>query len=349
MLNKYIKTIISKFAPFMSIPTIGTHSGVFHCDEVVSCAMLTRYTKEFKDANIIRTRDVNILNQQTIVVDVGGCYIPDKLRFDHHQKEFTEKFDEKYLTKMSSAGLIYKHYGREILKNILEKVVEEKKGKIEHIPEIDEEVIKILYSKLYENFILYVDSIDNGVEQYQNNKISSEYNINSDLASRISRLNPLWCQKNEDPDDQFKIAMNEADKELVDQVKGLFFGWYIARPIVLKAFNSRVDERILILEQACPWKDHLLDIERELNKEGLIQFVLFPLNNEGWRVQAVPASKGSFVSRTLLKKEWRGIVDLELLKSLSGIDDIVFCHNNGFIGGAKMLESALRMAKESLI
>ena len=77
------------------------------------------------------------------------------------------------------------------------------------------------------------------------------------------------------------LKSNEANKELVDQVNGLFFGWYIARPIVMKAFTGRVEEKILVLEQACPWKDHLIDIERELNKEGLIQFILYPLNNEG--------------------------------------------------------------------
>ena len=348
MINKFLKKIIKKTS-FLPIPTIGTHNGFFHCDEVMSCVMLTRYTKEFKDAKINRTRDDKILNQQTIVIDVGGCYIPEKLRFDHHQKEFTDKFDEKYLTKMSSAGLIYKHYGREILKNILEKVLDEHKDKIQFIPEINEEAIEILYYKLYENLFLYVDSIDNGVEQYQNNKINSEYSINSDLSSRIARLNPLWCEMNQDHEGQFKIAMNEANKELVDQVKGLFFGWYIARPIVMKAFNSRVEEKILVLEQSCPWKDHLINIERELNKEGLIQFILYPINNEGWRVQAVPLSKGSFATRTPLKKEWRGITDLEVLRNVSGIDDIVFCHNSGFIGGAKKLESALRMAKESLI
>lgn len=37
---------------------IGTHSGVFHADEVVACTMLTKFTKKFKDCKIIRTRDL---------------------------------------------------------------------------------------------------------------------------------------------------------------------------------------------------------------------------------------------------------------------------------------------------
>ena len=67
------------------------------------------------------------------------------------------------------------------------------------------------------------------------------------------------------------------------------------------------------------------------------------------RVQAIPVSKGSFATRTPLKKEWRGITDLEVLRNVSGIYDIGFCHNSGFMGGAKKLEYTLRMTKESLL
>lgn len=39
---------------------------------------------------------------------------------------------------------------------------------------------------------------------------------------------------------------------------------------------------------------------------------------------------------------------MKLLVETSKIEDIVFVHNNGFIGGAKSFESVLRMALESL-
>jgi uncharacterized UPF0160 family protein len=35
---------------------IGTHNGVFHCDEALACAILKTLPR-FKDAKIIRTRD----------------------------------------------------------------------------------------------------------------------------------------------------------------------------------------------------------------------------------------------------------------------------------------------------
>ena len=49
-----------------------------------------------------------------------------------------------------------------------------------------------------------------------------------------------------------------------------------------------------------------------------------------------------------LKEEWRGIKDMKELVAASGIPDIVFVHNSGFIGGAKSYESTLRMAVESI-
>ena len=39
------------------VKKIGTHSGTFHADDVTAVMMLTRFTKEFKNSEIIRTRD----------------------------------------------------------------------------------------------------------------------------------------------------------------------------------------------------------------------------------------------------------------------------------------------------
>lgn len=44
---------------------------------------------------------------------------------------------------------------------------------------------------------------------------------------------------------------------------------------------------------------------------------------------------------------WSGLRDEELQK-VSGVHDATFVHNSGFIGGAKSLQSALRMAEMSL-
>ncbi len=63
---------------------IGTHSGTFHSDDAMACMMLTRFTNMFRNSEIIRTRDLNLLKQLDLVVDVGGEFDKDRLRFDHH-------------------------------------------------------------------------------------------------------------------------------------------------------------------------------------------------------------------------------------------------------------------------
>lgn len=55
-----------------------------------------------------RTRDPAVLETCDIVVDVGSVYDESKQRFDHHQRGFTEIFGHGFVTKLSSAGLVYK-------------------------------------------------------------------------------------------------------------------------------------------------------------------------------------------------------------------------------------------------
>lgn len=54
---------------------IGTHNGSFHCDEALGCFLL-KQTDRFRDADIVRTRDEEVLKQLDVVIDVGGKYDP---------------------------------------------------------------------------------------------------------------------------------------------------------------------------------------------------------------------------------------------------------------------------------
>ena len=68
-------------------PTIiATHNGLFHIDEIAAFALLVVFNKiSFDKVKLIRTRDANKIKQADIVLDVGGEYSSDNLRFDHHQ------------------------------------------------------------------------------------------------------------------------------------------------------------------------------------------------------------------------------------------------------------------------
>lgn len=56
---------------------ICTHSGPFHCDDVLACCLI-KFLPIYKEAKIIRSRDQEVIKKADIVLDVGGEYDPKK-------------------------------------------------------------------------------------------------------------------------------------------------------------------------------------------------------------------------------------------------------------------------------
>ncbi|XP_053750766.1 MYG1 exonuclease isoform X2 [Panthera pardus] len=171
----------------MAPPRIGTHNGTFHCDEALACALL-RLLPEYRDAEIVRTRDPEKLAACDIVVDVGGEYDPQRHRYDHHQRSFTETMSslspgKPWQTKLSSAGLIYLHFGHKLLAQLL--------GTNE-----EDSMVGTIYDKMYENFVEEVDAVDNGISQWEEGE--PRYVLTTTLSARVARLNPTWNQPNQD-------------------------------------------------------------------------------------------------------------------------------------------------------
>jgi uncharacterized UPF0160 family protein len=242
---------------------------------------------------------------------------------------------------MSSAGLIYKFYGKEVLRGLIKGLM----------LAFEEENMDKLYNNIYEDFIKMVDAKDNGINQYDNkDELKARYHDNTSFQSQVGRLNPLW-NETKNAGECFKFAMAIAENELLSQVRFLVLGFFPAYAIVKEAVMNREkfhkSGEVMLLQTSCPWKEHLNNLEEELNIVGKIKFVLFKDQDGGFRVQTVGLTLGSFSFRLGLKTEWRGL-KLEELKKVSNIEDIVFVHSNGFIGGAKSLESALRMVDASL-
>ncbi|KAK2513274.1 hypothetical protein Q9966_016181 [Columba livia] len=161
-------------------PRIGTHDGTFHCDEVLACYLL-RLLPQYRDAEVLRTRDPQLLARCDVVVDVGGEYDPKRHRYDHHQRSFSESMrslrpDKPWTTKLSSAGLVYCHFGSQILAGLL--------GQPEDGP-----VVTALYDKLYENFVEEIDAMDNGIAQAEG---EPRYAVTTTLSARVAHLNPRW-------------------------------------------------------------------------------------------------------------------------------------------------------------
>ena len=91
---------------------LATHNGTFHCDEALACGML-KLLPAYRDSPVLRTRTPALLAAADVVVDVGGVYDAAALRFDHHQASFTDR--HRPVTKLSSAGLVFRHFGPAIV------------------------------------------------------------------------------------------------------------------------------------------------------------------------------------------------------------------------------------------
>jgi uncharacterized UPF0160 family protein len=328
---------------------IATHNGTFHCDEVLAVHMLRR-TASYRDAPVVRSRDEAVLATADVVVDVGGVYSPEIHRYDHHQREFAHTFDTegpRARTKLSSAGLVYKHFGREVVSSVLAK-----KNVV-----LGEKDLETVYLKTYDAFVEAVDAVDNGISQYITDQ-PPRYDSGTSLGSRVGRLNAEWNEPNspEIQDENFEKAVVIAGAEFDDCVERIAKSWLPARAIVLRAMNARQSDddlgRILVLREWAPWKDHLFTIEAEETASGSsrpVQYVVYKdMTGGSWRLQAVPANKGSFESRTPLPDAWRGLRN-EALSNLAGIDNCIFVHASGFIGGNQTFEGALEMARKALV
>jgi len=196
--------------------TIVTHSGNFHADDVFSIAALKQVFPAF---NLVRTRDVNIIQSADIVVDVGGEYDPETGRFDHHQRGGAGERENGI--PYSSFGLIWKKYGEAICG-----------GNAEVAYSVDSGLVST------------IDAIDCGHAEGVSKGIS--------LSQTISMFNPTWQE-----DSHFDSCFDEA-VEFAARVLTRFIassnGGISAKGIVAKAIENADDPRVIVLNQYTPWK-----------------------------------------------------------------------------------------------
>jgi len=316
---------------------------------------MLRLLPTYQSASLVRTRDPALLANCHTVVDVGGEYDPSRNLYDHHQRTFNTTFPNRP-TKLSSAGLVYMHFGKAIIAQRL--------GVSE-----DAEGVEVLWQKIYEDFIEALDAHDNGISAYDSKALAGAgiekrfADGGFNLGAMVGRLNPNWNDpRPADPsawqtieDEKFVKASNKIGEEFSSTLEYLTKAWLPARDIVRNAFAKRLDYdsqgRILVFDGlSVPWKDHLYRLEAEQGGEQKVLYVLYPEStapDSKWRIQTVSITKDSFESRKPLLENWRGFRD-EKLDEITGVPGGVFVHAAGFIGGNKTFEGAMAMAKKAL-
>jgi len=200
----------------MNDKTIVTHNGNFHADDVFSVAALKNIFSSF---NLIRTRDLTVISQADIVIDVGGEYNPDTGRFDHHQRGGAGERENGI--PYSSFGLIWQKYGLEICQ-----------GNQEIADSVDAGLVST------------IDAIDCGHVEGVSKGIS--------LSQTISMFNPTW-QEDSHFDDCFDEAVDFASRVLTRFIASAS-GGINAKEIVASAIENASDPRVIVLEKYTPWK-----------------------------------------------------------------------------------------------
>ncbi|NBI06499.1 MYG1 family protein [Senegalia massiliensis] len=279
---------------------VGTHNGRFHADDVMATAIL----KQIFDIELIRTRDNDILKDLDIVYDVG------RGEFDHHGIE--KKYRENGIP-YAACGLIWRQFGKEIIKFKEDSLSEEEVNDIFHY--IDRVVIE------------GIDALDNGIRIQQDIPLMH-------ISKIISGFNPPWYL-----DDSIDNAFMEA----VKLAKVVFENTFNSRISVIKsteniitAFENRTNPKILILQQFSPWGEIL----KKIDERGEVLFVIYP-KDHNYAIQTVRGKDGT--DKKKLPKSWAGKENDELAE-ITGVEDAVFCHSGRFIAVAKSKEGILKMA-----
>lgn len=283
---------------------VAVHGGTFHADEVFAIAILRLV---YPNLEITRTMDAEVLENVDFRVDVGGKYDVKTNDFDHHQKEFKEKRDNNIL--YASAGLIWKHFGRDLVNS-------------------DD-----AWKAIEMGIIQYIDAVDVGVKTYDVKEVRPY-----DVADFIHGLNPVSDSK-EEFDKCFEEAVSIITKLLALEIQKAEIK--IAAREIVRGKIKESNGDYMVLENYVPWKEVVV------NESDLKYVVLYNSMVDRWSAVAVPVEIGSFDNRRDFPKTWGGLTDEEFQK-VSGVKDAIFCHASLFFMAAKSREGIIQLVELAL-
>lgn len=301
-----------------------THSDAFHYDEILGIALLKHIYKE-KIVKITRSRDSFIIERGDIVLDVGGVFDPISKRFDHHQSTFFETFSDDFNVKLSSSGLIFKYFCDELFE-------------LYHFSK-NNKLYEKIKKKIYTDFFLYADAIDNGYDIFGNIvprtmcSFVSGFNLNKLTNSYESIQNQ---------NKQFFKVLDIVQEDLDNYLKYIF-DKYIQSYSKVYSDLERIEGEIYFSE-INPVLSLIHDTDMELGTN--IKFVIYK-KSDGFRILTLPVKKNSFTPRLPLLKEWCGLRGKDLC-DVSGIPGCIFVHANGFTGANRTYTGALDMCYKTL-
>ena len=315
--------------------TIATHSGSFHADDVFGVGVLMAV---FPNHTLVRTRNNALIEAADFAVDVGGLWVAATGRFDHHQRGFQGTRPVRMVggqdvpgVGFASAGLVWAQYGSAYV----DLVVRESGAALEA------SALEDIARSIDASLVQYLDMVDTG----QSEVAPGLYG----LSSLLAQLNTNWMEerglqadaKAQLQENRFReaiaITRRFLDRAIIKKIS------QIRSKDIVRQAPRLLGGRVLHLQEGgMPWS---AVVAHEMPE---VLFVIYPdSDGDQYQVKTVPVEPGSFVARRDLPGHWAGLRDHELA-AVTGVPDSVFCHTNLFIGGARSLQGASRMAELAL-
>jgi len=258
---------------------IATHNGKFHADDVFGVALLKQL---YPEAQVVRSRDPEVLEQADIVLDVGGKYDVEARRFDHHQ---LSSGGRESGILYSAFGLLWQTYGKEFCGN-------------------DD-----VWLKIDSRLVAAIDAVDNGQDLYS---VSDFGTRPFDLSEYLGLFNPIG--QDEEFDSQFFVAVELATTVLL-RLRAKYLEVIAAEEYFVSQYALSTDKRIVVLERYIPHGSIA-------SKQPELLYTVYPGATGNWTVQAVRPEKSQFGNRKDLPASWRGLQGADLAQETGVADAV---------------------------
>lgn len=353
---------------------VGTHSGkLIHADEVFACASLDIIAP--KGIEVIRTRDKKLLKKCDMRVDVGDMYNHETGDYDHHMSWFDVRHPTPGRKKIlpdgsimlyekgplrSGFGLIWLHYGYDVVAKILEDNKQYCADK--YLKKINNDDITDIWQQLDNTLVATIDAVDNGE--------GDEFDINSspfgctDLSKTISLFfNTRTILTNELTDEEsnalimkkFIGAMAFAKEILTHHVINKADSIHYKNQFMKILHNRNKKEKILVLNKYIPWA---YGYSKAGNLTDGVEMIVYPAGDGMWMCQSPKyyewRDKLHFSThlRNGTKRKLKhhapedicGLRDNALVKK-TNVKGAKFVHKSGHLGVCNSKESAIELAK----
>lgn len=213
---------------------MAVHNGIFHADDVFGVALMQSI---YNDLEIIRTRDEELLKTCDIVSDVGNG------KYDHHH---VDKIRRENGIPYCGFGLLWRDFGISYINAKFPDL-----SNLKEQQEVAEKVDTIL--------IQQIDAQDNGVDV-----MTSQVPIMT-LCDIIYTFIPTGAGEDEIEKGFFEAV--EFAKKILYKITKKFVDSYENYRMIkneLKKQNVK-QSHILVLEKSVPWKDTVLELDRNEN------------------------------------------------------------------------------------